>query len=223
MWKDTELCLGLGEQFCLPIEEQIKLFKRYCFDRFFIYWDDIEDIGKLKRYSEENEIGIQFIHAPYDRARELWTADSSEAVSELFDCLHDCARIGVDLAVFHSIIGFEMHSPNGYGIESFGKVIDEAERLGIKVAFENIEGEEYLSAIMDAFRDRAHVGFCWDSGHEQCYNDAKDMLALYGDRLMCVHLNDNLGMSDIHILPFDGIIDWDDAAKRLNRHGLKDR
>ena len=43
----------------------------------------------------------------------------------------------------------------------------------------------------------------------------KDMLELYGDRLIATHINDNLGVSnsdgkifrtdDLHLLPFDGI------------------
>ena len=55
------------------------------------------------------------------------------------------------------------------------------------------------------------------------------MLALYGDRLIATHLNDNLGISDfdgkifwtddLHLLPFDGIIDWKDAVIRLNKCG----
>ena len=83
---------------------------------------------------------------------------------------------------------------------------------------------------MDAFRGEKNVGFCWDSGHEMCYNHSKDMLALYGDRLLGTHLNDNLGIrdfggkityiDDLHLLPFDGIADWDDIARRLDRCGF---
>ena len=62
-----------------------------------------------------------------------------------------------------------------------------------------------------------------------CYNRSRDMLALYGDRLVCTHINDNLGIrnfdgnitwtDDLHLLPFDGIADWDNIADRLNAHG----
>ena len=58
------------------------------------------------------------------------------------------------------------------------------------------------------------------------------MTALYGDRLFCTHINDNLGISDfggriywtddLHLLPFDGIIDWKGVASRLNRVGYDD-
>ena len=48
------------------------------------------------------------------------------------------------------------------------------------------------------------------------------MLALYGEKLICTHLNDNLGIKDfegkttwhddLHLLPFDGIADWNKIA-----------
>ena len=53
------------------------------------------------------------------------------------------------------------------------------------------------------------------------------MMALYGDRLNHTHFNDNRGVSgadidwldDLHLLPFDGIINWTDLASRLNKCG----
>jgi len=84
--------------------------------------------------------------------------------------------------------------------------------------------------LLEHFKDNDSVGFCWDSGHEMCYNYSKDLLALYGDKLIATHLNDNLGISnfggriywtdDLHLLPFDGIADWDGIAKRLDRCGF---
>jgi hypothetical protein len=61
------------------------------------------------------------------------------------------------------------------------------------------------------------------------YNKSRDMLALYGDRLIATHINDNLGVSDytgeikpqddLHLLPFDGVKDWVDFAQRIQKCG----
>ena len=69
------------------------------------------------------------------------------------------------------------------------------------------------------------VGYCWDSGHEMCYNHSEDFLGKYGQRMIMMHLNDNLGISrfdgmiqgrdDLHLLPFDGKIPWEQAIGRL--------
>jgi sugar phosphate isomerase/epimerase len=78
---------------------------------------------------------------------------------------------------------------------------------------------------MERYENNDTVGFCWDSGHEMCYNYSDDLLAKYGDRLIMTHLNDNLGISrydgtifwtdDLHLLPYDGIADWDNNIQRL--------
>ena len=58
------------------------------------------------------------------------------------------------------------------------------------------------------------------------------MLALYGDKLIATHINDNLGIrdydgkityiDDLHMLPFDGIADWNDIVGRLNKYDFHD-
>jgi sugar phosphate isomerase/epimerase len=97
--------------------------------------------------------------------------------------------------------------------------------LGVRIAFENTEGEEALHTLLEAFRDEPNAGFCWDTGHEQCYNRGEDLMAHYSNRLFGTHINDNLGIraydgtitciDDLHLLPFDGIVDWSYVAERL--------
>ena len=98
------------------------------------------------------------------------------AVKELLECLNSCEQNDIHIMVVHAFIGFENHTPSIAGIDRFGRIVNAAVRAGVKLAFENTEGEEYLSALMDAFSSEKNVGFCWDSGHEMCYNYSKDML-----------------------------------------------
>ncbi len=135
------------------------------------------------------------------------------------------------MTVTHVYVGFDKKcEPSQFGIENYGRVVKRASELGVKIAFENTEGENGLDAILNAFKSEKSVGFCWDSGHEMCYNFSKDLLALYGDRLIFTHINDNLGIKDfngrifwhddLHLLPFDGIADWDYNARRLAKTGF---
>lgn len=231
----AKLCLGLSEsQFGLPLEEQIRLWKQVGFDGFFAGWTPQTDLLKLRRVGDEEGMAFQSVHAPFEQINALWKPmDNTEAaVQEQIDCLRATAEAGVPIMVMHPFIGFIEHEPTQFGLENFDRVVREAERLGVKIAIENVEGEEYLSALMAHYSGNPGVGFCWDTGHEMCYNHGKDMLALYGGRLLCTHLNDNLGirdyegnitwLDDLHLLPFDGVADWADIAARLNRHGYDD-
>ena len=222
MWK-RKLCLATSGQFARPVEEQIRLFAVTGFEGFFTHYAAIA--------RAENML-YQSIHAPFTRMAEMWQDGErgDGALAELIDCLRVCADNAVPVMVAHAFIGFKDHAPTEIGVERFVRLARAAERLGVRLAVENTEGEEYLAAVMDACRDIPAVGFCWDTGHEMCYNHSRDMTALYGDRLIATHLNDNLGIrdfsgeityiDDLHLLPFDGIADWDGIARRLNRCGF---
>lgn len=232
MW-NQKIALSLSKSFEESEVEQLRLIKEAGFDGYFPCWDRKKDLAPV--IEEGNRLGLilQSIHAPFTKVKDLWGEDeelAQDALNEQLECLRDCARFGAPIMVAHVFIGFKDHTPTQIGIERYGVIVKEAEKLGVKVAFENTEGEEYLEALMLAFRNSPAVGFCWDTGHEMCYNKSRDMLALYGDRLICTHINDNLGikdfggeityLDDLHLLPFDGIADWDDIALRLDRCGF---
>ena len=229
MWKQ-KLCLGTVGGAPLGALEQIRLFKEAGFDGFFMVWERGVDLGEIRKFADENAMFFQSVHAPFGRVDRLWeqTEETQDVLEEQLACVRESAAAGVPIVVCHAIIGFDKHTPSQTGVDNFRTVVEEARRLGVKLAFENTEGDEYLAMLLDAFKAYPNVGFCWDTGHEMCYN-AKDMLALYGDRLIATHINDNLGikdfdgkitwMDDLHLLPFDGIADWSDIAARLNCWG----
>lgn len=214
-------------------QEQIRLFKKVGFDAFFTEWYPGAPVDKWAQCAKEEGMIYQSLHAPFNKSDDFWHGDVALykiAHDELVGCLQDCAKYEIPIMVAHSIIGFDNHNPTDIGIERFGKIIDTAQRLGVKIAFENTEGEEYLFRLFEEFNDSEAVGFCWDTGHEMCYNRSQDLLARLGNRLVSTHLNDNLGiraadgeitwLDDLHLLPFDGIADWSNIANRLDKWGF---
>ena len=227
------LGLELNEQFRIPLTEQIRVFREVGFGAFFTYWKPGMDVGELRRTADEAGMVFQSIHAPQFRVAKLWYPDgeTQELLDELLVCLQECAKYGVPIMVVHAFCGFGMHTPTKEGLKNYSIIADEAARLGVKIAIENAEGDEYLDALMEHFKNNPWVGFCWDSGHELCYNRA-DLLGRHGSQLIATHLNDNMGPTpedgsitwkdDLHLLPFDGVGDWTDIAARLNRCGFDD-
>lgn len=229
MWKQKFALASSGQR------QQLEQYAEAGFDGFFVGWKPDKDLGAINTAGRELGLQFQSVHAPFTGCAHLWETPGDQgqaALEELLTCLQDCSETDTDLVVLHAYIGFENHSPSQLGIDRYGVLVDRAGSLGLRLALENTEGEVYLDALMEAFKDEKHVGFCWDSGHEQCYNHGKDLLAKYGHRLMGTHLNDNLGISrfdgkifwtdDLHLLPFDGIIDWKDAVHRLDKCGFQD-
>jgi sugar phosphate isomerase/epimerase len=228
---NQQLCLGLVKGMSLPPIKQLHCIKNAGFDGFFALWQHLGQLDPLAEEATFLDLHFQSIHAPFRKAKDIWSPEScgDDALKELLDCLRDCDRLHVPIMVAHVYKGFDIEQPNKIGVARFGTLIEAAAARNIKIAFENVEGEEHLSLLLERFGHYDHVGFCWDSGHELCYNHCADMLAKYGDKLFATHLNDNLGVSnadgnissidDLHLLPFDGIANWDNIAKRLDRIG----
>lgn len=223
------LATGLRGKELSPIEE-IDLYKRCGFDGVFTDWG--EDFFEIAKKIKAENLTYQSVHAPFIGCDQLWKEgkEGDKIADRLIACLRDSDKVGVHLVIMHAFIGFDYDTkPNEIGIDRFGKIFQEAKKLGTVVAVENTEGEEFLDALQTAFVDDPTVGFCIDTGHEMCYNRSKDLITKYGKKLVATHLNDNLGITgekifwldDAHLLPFDGIADWQGIADRLNRIGYK--
>lgn len=231
----ARLGLEIHKDIGLPLTEQIRLYKEVGFDAFFTYWWRGLNVAALRTAADECGMVFQSIHAPSTRVCDMWyqTDETEDVLSELLECLRDCAANGVGIMVSHAFCGFDRHEPTEMGFRNFDILVAEAKRLGVKIALENTEGEEYLAALLERYYDEPCVGFCWDSGHEMCYTH-RDLLSEphHGSKLMATHLNDNLGTwaidgertgrDDLHLLPFDGAINWTDVAARLAREGYDD-
>ena len=223
-----EICINTGIGFGVSPEEAVSALKETGFDGFFTSWRPEETLNTA-RLADRYGMLYQSVHAPFGEVDAMWEqGDKGEYVkNRLIDCINECHNAGVGLIVMHAMIGMDRHTPTEIGLTRFCRVVKRAEKLGVRIAFENTEGAEYLAALMDRFRS-GYVGFCWDTGHELCYNRGSDMTELYGDRMICTHLNDNFGMADknamtwlddSHMMPFDGITDWQSVADRLKNHG----
>lgn len=230
-----KLCLALSGQFGIAPEEQVKLFKKTGFEGFAIDMSGRNvDPAPLAKLAKEENMFVEYIHAPFNKSDNMWMAGEigEIVVNELLEHLEVCAEHEIPIMVAHTFIGFDSDNiPTEIGIERYGMLAKRADELGVKLALENTEGEEYLFALMDAFKGEKSVGFCWDTGHELCYNRGRDLMAMYGERLLVTHLNDNLGVKDyegritfiddLHLLPFDGISDWNSIAEKLAKCGFE--
>ena len=230
MWKQ-KLGISIYNNYKIPTTDVVKLVKQIGFDAVSPEWDNDEKLLEIVKVAREHNVELQSLHAPYGGAANMWEKSedvSIKALNELLLPLEACKKYGIPVMVVHTWIGFDnIPSPTKEGLDNYSKLVNKAKEYGVKIAFENTEGLDHLEALMEHFKDNDTVGFCWDSGHEMCYNHSKDLLAKFGDRLIMTHLNDNLGISrydgtiywtdDLHILPFDGVANWDYNVERLKK------
>jgi sugar phosphate isomerase/epimerase len=114
--------------------------------------------------------------------------------------------------------------------EFFAPLVDTAEKHDTGVCLENVpdcmgssrgcpkwvssHGSE-LCELVDGFQS-SRVGVCWDTGHAHMQGlEQGGELRTLGERLKMLHIQDNNGKADQHLLPFMGTVDWKDIMDAL--------
>lgn len=62
---------------------------------------------------------------------------------------------------------------------------------------------------------------CWDTGHANCEGNQYQEIMDIGEELYAVHINDNRGFQDEHIIPFMGTMNMDEVMHALLDVGFK--
>ena len=213
--------------------DHVNMIGQIGWNAFFTGWDR-NNIERWANEAAQNGLIYQSIHSPFGgqhKVSYMWQ-DREEGrfvTDQLIECVKDCARFDIPVMVIHPFIGFRDHTPTQIGLDNYARVVEVANKVGVRLGFENVEGEEYLAALMERFWNEPCCGFCLDTGHEQCYNGGKDMMALYGEKLCHTHFNDNLGIilppdasvdltwhNDLHLTMGDGIVDWKGVMDRID-------
>ena len=204
-------CFGYGAGYDVPFEERYKLIKRAGFDCVMLWWSD--KFGRGAGYQEDVGLArnaglyVENIHAPVHEQNNLSldNLDGESVFQSYLQCVTDCQVYDIPTMVIH--LPNDRNPLNQIGISRLELLISKAEQKGVQIAFENLSNIQNLKMVLDMFPSK-NVGYCYDSCHHINSAPNEDLLKMYGNRLMAIHLQDNGGMHNQHQLPFDGSIDW---------------
>lgn len=129
-------------------------------------------------------------------------------------------RMGIAWGVIHGIdyrdlYGVSTEENIRLNVELFKRLQDRVKPKTVGLAFENIMRCDFASAdVLNALCNEAckygKVGVCWDTGHANLSEgiNQEESIRKLGSRLKCLHIHDNHGKFDEHILPMMGTINW---------------
>ncbi|MED5016761.1 sugar phosphate isomerase/epimerase [Paenibacillus chibensis] len=201
----------------LPMRDRYQFIREAGFDGVLLWWS--EDFGRGDyrggpQLAREAGLLIENIHAPIQNQNNLWldNLDGEALMNCYLQCIRDCAEFEIPTMVVH--LPDEDHLHNALGLDRIKRIAEKAEQHGVNVALENLWNLTNLSYVLEQV-NALRIGFCYDSGHHYRYYPDKDLLSMYGSRLMAVHLHDNNGSYAQHGLPFDGTLDWSTLMRTI--------
>ena len=211
-----------------PFETRIKLIKEAGFDYVMIWWEDEfypNHIDRRSLIKIANSYGLDLdnIHLPFDNVNMLWSENNTERqrrTSIFVKWLHECRESGADTVVMHSSQDI-VKLNYGQGFKSLNEIINAAEDIKLRIAFENTQMLEYTEFILKEFKSH-YVGFCYDSSHDFIKGQSfGEILKKWKNKLFAVHLSDNDGIFDYHWIPGKGHVNWEKIIGLIKETDIK--
>jgi sugar phosphate isomerase/epimerase len=91
--------------------------------------------------------------------------------------------------------------------------------LAVEVIPNELSAPGALAELLESDIDAAGLGICMDVGHARLMGDVVDAIEACSGHLISTHLHDNRGRTDDHLVPGQGIVDWDAALLGFQKVG----
>jgi sugar phosphate isomerase/epimerase len=116
-----------------------------------------------------------------------------------------------------------MHRPASGTEKTLQAVTQAAAAVGVGVVLEVLHDrgsspQALVTLIEDELEDLP-VGICFDCGHANLLGDVGEALEITSGHLQTMHLHDNNGRRDDHLLPYRGTIEWEVAMMETQKIG----
>ena len=171
----------------------------------------------------------------------LWvTDDKTEALREenlayFMKEIEGAYYLGCKKIVIHPFMPFgffeeaDKEKTLEINVALFTRLVEYAEKYNVTVCVENLPFTDIsISTVQEVkrlVRKINHPNFkvCLDTGHANIFhNDLAADVRLLGNDLVALHVHDNNGRGDQHLLPYMGTIKWEEflsALKEINYKG----
>lgn len=208
-------------------EDTLNLIRDAGFDCYFTDKYHLSDAEPV--YNRGLSLGLEceFIHAPFKEINSMWykTDEHPNVYIRAAETIDTAAALQIPTVIIHTTSGWNPPEINDKGLHRFDLLVERAAKRGVTLAFENLRKVGIVSYMLDRYRNFNNVSFCYDVGHEFCYTNGVDWIGIAKRKINCTHIHDNLGQTenpeihdDMHLLPFDGKIDYENMIKRLDAY-----
>ena len=207
----------------------------------------LEFYRPLKEASEKTGVNICQTHAPFPTWFNGLDEINDYFAMALDKCFAVCEYLGCPAIVIHPISRSTFEKETDSTLTMYRRYIPLIKKYkGVKICIENIfdrlpskrviEGRlsnaRDLAEIIDLLNEEAggeYFGCCFDVGHAMLtHRDVNEFVKTLGDRLTVLHIHDNNGLDDQHVMPYsclDGtghtVGDWDGFVDGLREIGYK--
>jgi sugar phosphate isomerase/epimerase len=216
----------LPELLAAIVSAGIPAIEIFCDSEHFGYASP-QTVREFDARLDEYGIKLQSLHAPTERSAGAGRSSGApisisdperirrvDAMDEVKRALEVAETIPFRYLIQHMATSRQPTDPRTLdaAFSSLEHLVLFAKQRSVVIAIENTPNEFGSPESLAHFvkETRLHdLRFCFDLGHAHIGEGVVAGFELMRDRIVTVHVHDNHGESDEHLLPFGGTIDWD--------------
>lgn len=173
------------------------------FSSLSLWWEreDGKSAEENLKILRDMGLNIDLVHLPYFPGG-FWGKEKLPFEEAFLRALNELHSGEIARAVFHPTSIKELDlAIDQEGLELIYRLYQRAKILGVDLLVENLREDPHLFTLLENF----DLGLCLDTGHLGISGNEK-RLKKYFPRVRALHLHDNDGKSDLHLIPGDGIL-----------------
>lgn len=193
-------------------------------------WHTPNGIDRLKRMLSDADLLVHSLHSPINELLgRVWDLSAEDDLREM--AIDMCKRgidalnaLGGGVLIVHPagvrIVETEQETRFHRVAESLRNIMDYAVNEDVTVALENLFGTK-TQLFWRIFREMGDttLRYCFDTGHallEKTEGTPIEKFVRLRDKIVSLHLQDNHGETDEHLMPGEGIFPWADFLPLLH-------
>ena len=199
-------------------------------------------VWKEQQLLKAADIEVSQLHGPWRWPTEDSTQEArAERMDKMRRSIDIAAMMKCPYVVVHPLMPYGVHEKkNGQpdetekiNVEFMSRLTEYAQKMQVTLCLENLPfplfsfgtPEETLHLIHTI--DHQNCKMCLDTGHINFYHTPKlniaDQVRRAANEIRCLHVHDNHGLVDSHLMPRFGKIDWQafvSALREINYQGI---
>lgn len=213
-------------------ENGLALLKKSGFDAvdYSFYWQDpansILDDNYLERAENTKKLLAKYdlvcnqAHAPFGTSFGTPMDVSHPEYKAIVRAMEYASIIGAKHIVVHGLKVPTGTNETEYNVKYYRSFLPYIKEFGVKIAVENLAGTmttpKRMNAVLEQLEPEYFVGLL-DVGHANHRHIAPESFIrkMLPGRLQGLHIHDNYGQIDDHILPYMGTIQWEYVLEAL--------
>ncbi len=203
----------------------------------------------IKNWSKKYGVEIYQTHAGFFTQLDSYSAEYRRAYVEYMQKEIDATfLVGSKIMVVHPMFPYDWEKDETpdktfeLNVSVLKELCEYAQQYGVKIALENMPRVfesipcNSPKMLMDCYNavNMPNLGFCIDTGHANysVWNNnapcadcsSENFIRICEDKILCLHIHDNMGLYDEHSLPYDTCmngVNWKETMKALTEVGYR--